>query len=505
MMRALPRVSLATMLLTMLTMLLVTGAFGVGSSGPARAARAGVAAGASGSACGARVAVLGADMSAGGRFEVQRALKVGTHTVQENETYQDELAQAGGFIPPALLGVKRVAVSSVLLGPLPAGSGLSVDVNHNIQLDTPQSYANALLTAGVTDAEVRVAAPTSQPALGTTALLGLLRAAQLSCLAITPQRRALAIREAVLSDQLALNLDRGSARYYGAVPSLINSLKGSAASQHLTAPAALDALVTRDAAAKGIPLNATQRQDLVGYLSQLVGSGVYAGIAARSPQFAPMAPSGLHVALAGAAPRPRATSVPATALAGQGGATHTGTVRTVDVGKGLVTVHETGGDHLYKMSPASQLSVIRNGQTSSLGALQANDKITLTTVNGLVTAIDATGQSTNPVGGGVKNVATAVTRPVATAVSTATKAVGGLGAAGIAVLAAALLLLLLLLPLLIGLLRRRRERKVVTTTTTAMTEQMPVTRLDTESDVNAVTYAPRRVVRRADGKNRRRR
>ncbi len=500
MMRALPRAALATMLLV------TVGVSGAGLSTQARAARPDAAARAAGSSCGARVAVLGADMSAGGRFEVQRALKVGSHTVQQDETYQDELAQAGGLIPPALLGAKRVAVSSVLLGPLPAGSGLQVYVNRNIQLDTPQTYANALLTAGVTDAEVRVAAPTSQPALGTTALLGLLRAARTTCLTITTQRRTLAIREAVLSDQLAQEL--GTARY-GAVPSLVNTLKGTAVSQHLTTPAALAALVSRDAATRGLPLTAIQRQSLVGYLGQLVGSGAYTGIAARNPRFTPVAPSGLRVALSAAAPvepTARATGAPATARPGPGGATHSGTVRAVDAGKGTMTVQEAGANHTYKVSSPSVLSVIRNGQTSSLGALQPGDKITLTTVDGLVTAIEATAQSPNGVGGAATALATAVTKPLATAVAPATNAVKGLGAAGVAVLAAVLLLLLLLLPLLIGLLRRRREGRVVTTTTTTeATEQMPVTRLDTESDVSSVTYAPRRVVRRADGKNRRRR
>ena len=44
--------------------------------------------------CAARVAVLGANMSAGGRFEVQRALAVGPHTRQLDETLSDEREEA---------------------------------------------------------------------------------------------------------------------------------------------------------------------------------------------------------------------------------------------------------------------------------------------------------------------------------------------------------------------------------------------------------------------------
>jgi hypothetical protein len=74
--------------------------------------------------CAARVAVLGANMSAGDRFEVQRALAVGPHTRQLDETLADGREEAPGLVPPDLLGV--VAVSSGLLQPLPVGSGLTV-------------------------------------------------------------------------------------------------------------------------------------------------------------------------------------------------------------------------------------------------------------------------------------------------------------------------------------------------------------------------------------------
>jgi len=493
MMRALPR-------MTAVAILLMTGVSGVGLSSQAHSNTASAATRAN-AACGARVAVLGADMSAGGRFEVQRALKVGSHTVQVNETYQDELAQAGGLIPAPLLGSAKEAVSSALLGPLPAGSGLTVDVNANIQLDAPRTYANALLTAGVTDAEVGVAAPTSQPALGTTALLGLLRAAQLSCLTITPARRTLAIREAALSDKLALA--QGRTRY-SAVPALINTLKGTAVSRRLTTPAALAALVKGAAAAKGLTLSATQRQGLVAYLGALVASGTYTDIAARDPHFTSTASGALRVTLSGASTTP-ATRVPATVTAGPGGAAvHSGTVASVNVAAGLLTVQEANGAHSYHAS-SPDLSVTRNGETSSLGALKTGDKITLTTVHGVVTAIDAR-SSSSPATGAGNGTATAAT-PAATASAPATNAVKGWGTAWIAVLAALLILLLLLLPLIIGLLRRRRERDAVRTTTTApmaATQGEDTELLDTESDVRKATYVPRRVVRRAGGKNRRR-
>src|SRR5579875_2170594 len=215
--------------------------------------------------CASRVAVLGVDMSAGGRFEVQRALAVGPHTLQLDESVAAERAEAHGLVPPELLGVQ--AISSAVLRPRPAGTGLTVRLNPAITLDTAQTYANALLTAGVTDADVGVAAPTSQQAWGTTALLGLLRAARAACVAIDPARHDLAIREVVLTGELARSIGREAA------PALLFALKSGAAGQRLSASAALAALVTRQAAAQGVAVPAAYRQPLVAFLHDLVTNG----------------------------------------------------------------------------------------------------------------------------------------------------------------------------------------------------------------------------------------
>src|SRR5690348_17013635 len=118
--------------------LLLLPALALAALAPVRAMPVSVAAG-----CASRVAVLGVDLSAGGRFEVQRALAVGPHTTQLDETMADERAEAHGLVPLELLGVK--AVSSAVLHPLPAGAGLTVRLNPAITLDTAQTYANALL------------------------------------------------------------------------------------------------------------------------------------------------------------------------------------------------------------------------------------------------------------------------------------------------------------------------------------------------------------------------
>lgn len=376
-------------------------------------------------ACPSRIAVLGADMSAGGRFEVQRALRVGPHTVQLVETLADEQTQAHGLIPARELGT--LAISSVLLHPLPAGSGLTVTLNPAVTLHTALTYVNALLTAGVTDADVGVAAPASQRALGTTALLGLLRAASAACLPVAPVRRDLAIREVVLTGELAGTMGRQAA------PSTMLALKGDAVSRRLEAPSALAALVARDVAARGLVVPPALRPALVAFLRDLVISGVYRRIAAAAPSIA--SPTVLQTTVRSRTPsapmKPlpirRASHAPSRAGVWRGAVTFAAAAR--------FSARLRGGVRIFHPAPA--MLVYRNGERGSPGALQRGDAVTVTTnAAGLATIVQAAGAT--------PRTATATTDHTTSAPAAAI------------VLAVVVVLALVGLPVLVALWRRRQ-------------------------------------------------
>lgn len=159
---------------------------------------------------------------------------------------------------------------------------MAIALNPAITLDAAQSYANALLTAGITDAEVGVAAPTSQPALGTAAMLGLLRAARVTCHPVDPTRERLAIREVVLTSELAQTAGRLAA------PRLLFAVKETAVARSLTDPTALSRLVTRDAGALHMGLSVTEHERLVTFLHDLVASGTFTRIASAHPSMVGM-------------------------------------------------------------------------------------------------------------------------------------------------------------------------------------------------------------------------
>ena len=373
--------------------------------------------------CAARVAVLGADMSPGGRFEVQRALAVGPHTWQLDQTIASERSMAHGLVPPDLLG--SFAISSALLHPLPAGSGLTVTVSPGIRLETAQAYANALLTAGITDADVSAAAPTSQQTRGATALLGLLRAAPAACLTISPARQDLAIREIVLSSELALWIGRQQAS------ALLYRLKNDAASRALTTPDALAALVAHDAAAQGVTMPAALRPALASFLHDLVASGAYKAVAAAHPNVASAGLQRVTVRLGSSPPRTQPASngarIPAVA-----GAWH-GKVAAAN-GHSIAVQLPNGIRHFTLAAPR----VLLNGRVSSTGALRSGETVTITT--------DAAGNA----------VRIDAAAPIALPRPTPAAASGSLNAPAIAVLALLLLLALALLPLLVGYARSRR-------------------------------------------------
>ncbi|MDP9363857.1 MAG: DUF1002 domain-containing protein, partial [Chloroflexota bacterium] len=95
-------------------------------------------------------------------FEAGADDKLATVSVEET------LAAMAGIFD--LEGVDT-AYSSTALACREPGSGLEVSTR-NIEVVSPELYALALVTAGIEDAELLVAAPDDAPALGMTALTG---------------------------------------------------------------------------------------------------------------------------------------------------------------------------------------------------------------------------------------------------------------------------------------------------------------------------------------------
>ena len=156
------------------------------------------------------------------------------------------------------------SLSSVLLIPQESGSGLSVET-HNISYCTISMYRNALLTAGVADAKVIVAAPSSIS--GTAALIGAVKAYEAySGEPVTDEALEAATDELVLTGDLMdelNNLDPDQ------VSDMIAYLKQEIAERGLDDPEELENLVRQVAAEMEISLTDQQVSNIVDLLLKL--------------------------------------------------------------------------------------------------------------------------------------------------------------------------------------------------------------------------------------------
>ena len=116
--------------------------------------------------------VIGADLSESEIETVYDAFGIDRGYVTEmTVTNADERKYLEGMVDDSLIGSK--SISCVYIEALGEGEGLDVSVK-NISWCTPDMYMNAMVTAGITDANVKIVAPFSVS--GTAALTGIYKA-----------------------------------------------------------------------------------------------------------------------------------------------------------------------------------------------------------------------------------------------------------------------------------------------------------------------------------------
>jgi len=115
---------------------------------------------------------LGADLTPKQQEEMMEYFGVNPNTTKVIKvTNEEERKYLKGLVPDKQIGSR--AISSVYVKLLPQGEGIMVDT-HNISWVSKEMYANAMVTAGIKDAKVVVAAPFDVS--GTAALTGIMKA-----------------------------------------------------------------------------------------------------------------------------------------------------------------------------------------------------------------------------------------------------------------------------------------------------------------------------------------
>ncbi len=142
---------------------------------------------------------LGADLTAEQKNSILNELDARNAEIIE-VTNSEEHKYLGGIISSEKIG--NIAISSAKLTILNDGKGVDVDVSDNITYITEEIYRNALITAGIKDASVKVTAPFK--VTGTGALTGIMKAYEtLTGESIPDDVKKIANEELVITTELS--------------------------------------------------------------------------------------------------------------------------------------------------------------------------------------------------------------------------------------------------------------------------------------------------------------
>lgn len=172
---------------------------------------------------------------------------------------EEEYKYLGNYISKRLIGTKALSSSSITLGE--KASGLKVETK-NITWVTKEMYVNALITAGVKDAEIYVTSPI--PVSGTAALTGILKAYEVSSdQAIPEDVKQAANEEMVKTAKLGDEIGTEEAT------ALMTKIKQEMVKNPPETEADLRALIESAAKELGITLNEEQIQSLLDLFNKL--------------------------------------------------------------------------------------------------------------------------------------------------------------------------------------------------------------------------------------------
>ena len=181
---------------------------------------------------------LGADLDASEKATVLDLLDVDENKLDDyivvTVTNQEEHDYLGAYLDDSLIGTR--ALSSVVVEHRPKGTGIDVKTN-NITYCTTGMYQNALVTAGVKNAEIRVAGPYN--ITGTAALVGAMKAySAMTGKSIEPENATAATEELITTSELGESIgDQTQAE------NLIGAVKDIIVSEDITNPEKIQAVI----------------------------------------------------------------------------------------------------------------------------------------------------------------------------------------------------------------------------------------------------------------------
>ncbi|MFA9455809.1 DUF1002 domain-containing protein [Halalkalibacter sp. AB-rgal2] len=199
------------------------------------------------------IVTLGEDLSESQRQQLMNEMGVTEDNLIVYVSNEEEHQYLGSYISAARIGTNALSSSKITL--LESGEGLSVETNR-IDWISDEMYMNALITAGVEDADIYVTAPIDVS--GTAALTGLLKAYEVAMeIEIPEEQKQIANEEMVKTGELSHTIGAENAT------ELMNRIKEEIGDQPIESEEDLRALIQRIANEMGITLTDEELNGLI--------------------------------------------------------------------------------------------------------------------------------------------------------------------------------------------------------------------------------------------------
>ncbi|WP_067934657.1 DUF1002 domain-containing protein [Alicyclobacillus kakegawensis] len=208
---------------------------------------------------GERVITLGNDLTEQQKQQIENDFSETSRDKVITVTHEDEERQLNGIVPQSLIGDRAISSSLIVLEN--PGYGIRVTTK-NITWVTSNMYTNALLTAGVKDADITVEAPF--PVSGTAALVGITKAFEAATgQTLNPNREAVANQEMMQTAQLGQQLNDPQK-----AAAFVNALKDKVSQEHPQTDGQYRDLILQLAHQMNITLNNQQINGLIDLLKK---------------------------------------------------------------------------------------------------------------------------------------------------------------------------------------------------------------------------------------------
>jgi uncharacterized protein YpuA (DUF1002 family) len=204
---------------------------------------------------------LGADLSTSEKKTVLNLLGVSDTSEYQNirVTNAEEHQYLDEYLSKSVIGSR--ALSSVTVERTKEGSGVDVSTE-NITFCTSGMYRNALVTAGIKNADVKVAGPFKIS--GTAALVGVMKAyEEMTGKEIPEKAKDAATDELITTGEVAENIGSDDAER------LIADVKQKVAEENLTTPAEIKDAIQKSAEELKINLSDEDRQKIQGLMDKI--------------------------------------------------------------------------------------------------------------------------------------------------------------------------------------------------------------------------------------------